>query len=250
MQQLHAGIDRVIKIARTLRDVAGELGKVDLKSQIIDEISILQDLREEFGAATGLVVGNGVASASSDSDTEVISTAAFKLGDNSMAVIQPSGDTETYHIAHALEAEEPTPATATVPPSNASRTEAANAGSNVSDDERAKRAAQAESRIAELEPLHAAAAKRVNDVLTPEQNQIRVKATKAARAAGRTGQDARNYIYAAMKLSDEQKVQLADARKELTAIRAAISKEIEFLLDDEQRQRVASEIHIQLTGNE
>ena len=246
MQELHAGIDRVIKIARSLRDTAGELGKLDLKSEIIDEISTLQELRDHLDAMLSSMGSAESVPESSDQDTETISTSDFKLGDNSMAVIQPSGDTDTYQIApasdHDSEAEREVSA-------GEAASESPNAGTGL-DREREKRAAQAQARILELEPMHAAAAKRVNKVLTPEQNQIRVQATKTARAAGKTGTEARNYIYAAMKLSDEQKTELATAKKELNSIRAAIANEIEFLLDDEQKKRVAAEAHIQLAGQE
>ena len=243
MQELHAGIDRVIKIARSLRDTAGELGKLDLKSEIIDEISTLQELRDDLDATLNSMPASASTEAapeSSDQDTETISTSDFKLGDNTMAVIQPSGDTDTYQISPTLD---PDPESASSDDETADGIE--NGGTEI-DPEREKRAAQAQAQIAELEPMHAAAAQRVNKVLTPEQNQIRVKATKAARAAGKTGTEARNYIYAAIKLSDEQKTELAAAKKELNSIRAAIAKEIEFLLDEEQKKRVAAEAHIQL----
>ena len=242
MQQLHAGIDRVIKIARSLRDTAGELGKLDLKSQIIDEISTLQELRDDLDELLKSAGDDEAPADSSGQDTETISTEDFKLGNNTMAVIQPSGDTDTYQISPTADPE-PEAAAAS---SDGEAAEDTASGGTEADPEREKRAAQAQTRIAELEPMHAAAAQRVNKVLTPEQNQIRVKATKAARAAGQTGAEARNYIYAAMKLSDEQKTELASAKKELNSIRAAIAKEIKFLLDEEQKKRVAAEAHIQL----
>ncbi len=239
MHQLHASIDRVIQSARRLRDIAGEEGQIELKSQIIDEISTLQELRDELdvqldGADSSATV------TSVESDTETISTSGFKMEDNSMSVIQPSGDTDTYGISEFTE--EPVP-----DEQSAAGQDADEAASAEPDDAMQKRSAKAEARIAELEPLHAAAAKRVNDVLTPEQNQIRIKATKAARAAGKTGAEARQYIYGAMKLSQEQRVKLSTAKKELASIREAIAKEVEFLLDDDQKKRVASVAHIQLT---
>lgn len=238
MQELHAGIDRVIKIARSLRDVSGELGKLDLKSQIIDEISTLQELRDDLDELLKSTGDDAAPTDSSGQDTETLSTGDFKLSDNSMAVIQPSGDTDTYGIS-------PTPDPEPEAEAAAVDAEADDAAAGA-DPEREKRAAKAQARILELEPMHAAAAKRVNQVLTPEQNQIRVKATKAARAAGKTGAEARNYIYGAMKLSDEQKTELATAKKELNSIRSAIASEIEFLLDEEQKKRVAAEAHIHL----
>lgn len=255
MQELHAGIDRVIKIARSLRDTAGELGKLDLKSQVIDEISILQELRDEMDLLVGAAVSHDTAAQESGRDTETLSSSGFKLADNTMAVIQPSGDTDTYQIAPIPEPEpEPSPAPAAEGDATAETTASAEDGAEKSSkpdsaeagDADRSRAAQAELRIAELEPLHAAAVKRVNAVLTPEQNRIRVKATKAARAAGRTGADARNYIYSAMKLTEQQKVDLAAAKKELSSIRQAIAQEIEFLLDEDQKKRVAEQAHIQL----
>ena len=68
MQELHGGIDRVIKIARSLRDVAGELGKLDLKSQIIDEISTLQELRDDLDE---MLKSAGGEAATTDSSEQV-----------------------------------------------------------------------------------------------------------------------------------------------------------------------------------
>jgi hypothetical protein len=56
----------------------------------------------------------------------------------------------------------------------------------------------------EHEPKLAAAAKKVNDALTPDQRRARQEAQKAARQAGKKGKEAQAEIAAAMKLTDEQ----------------------------------------------
>ena len=46
--------------------------------------------------------------------------------------------------------------------------------------------------------------------------------------------------YAAMKLTDEQKVHISDSRKQIQQIRASIAEELTWLMDDEQRDKIKS----------
>ena len=246
MQPIQTSIGRIIKAARRLRDVAGELGQLDLKAEIIDEISDLQELRDE------LAEGHSSADDASThaQETAPVASKPGTLADNTMAVFQPSGETGTYGIASEpepveAEPEEPEPDAAETDSEDASSTaEAAAAATETprKQEARRRRAELAEQRIAELESLHAVAANRVNSVLSPEQNKIRVKATKAARAEGKTGHEAHQFVYAAMKLTNEQRNNLAAARKELNSIRIAIGTEVAFLLDEDQKKRIAAEI--------
>jgi len=57
----------------------------------------------------------------------------------------------------------------------------------------------------EHEPKLTAAAKKVNDSLTPEQRRTRQEAQKAGKDAGKKGKEIKAEALAAMKLTDEQK---------------------------------------------
>lgn len=255
MAKVQSSIGRIIESARRLRDIAGEMGQIDLKAEIIDEISTLQEIRDDVSDESN----------ASQEDTATIAVSTQKLGDNAFAVIQPSAGADTYGIAPEPEPESELEPKAEPDNEESSKVDAsgdeektgssdvdktADEGSEaekklpeMTEEERAKRAAMAQMRISELEPLHAVAAKKVNEVLTPEQNKIRARATKAAREAGKSKQELRQFVYAAMKLTDEQKTQLNDARKELKSVRAAIAEEVEFLLDADQKKQILQNAH-------
>ena len=55
----------------------------------------------------------------------------------------------------------------------------------------------------------------MDSIPTAEQKKARDQAFKAAMAAGKKGKDVWDAAEAAMKLSDEQKTKLSDARKEM-----------------------------------
>lgn len=82
-----------------------------------------------------------------------------------------------------------------------------------------------EMRIADLEQLEQAATRRMNDVPTAEQKQIKAKAQHAGREAGKAGKELQQYIYSAMKLSSEQRSKIQAARKDVQSLREAIEKE-------------------------
>lgn len=232
MSSVQQSVTRLIESARRLRDVAGQLDNAELKAQIVDEISTLQDLREDLVSAGDTTVDLPAAMVAQPSDVtdEKKST---PLGDNSMSVYTPSKNTGTYSLT---EEEEPVEVvadkskTASTPP--------------VDDPEKkARRAAEAEKVIAELETILQDAIRSMNDTLTPEQKKIKVRATKAGEAAGKTAGEIRNSVFAAMKLSDEQKIRISDARKQITQLRASIAEEVTFLMDDQQRAQVKGESH-------
>jgi len=89
--------------------------------------------------------------------------------------------------------------------------------------------AMAEMRIADLEPLERDAQRRLDTVLTPEQKQIKMQATKAGREAGKSSRDLQLYVHKAMKTTPEQRHQISAARKDLQRLREAIDKEREVL---------------------
>ena len=80
----------------------------------------------------------------------------------------------------------------------------------------------------------------MNSTLTPEQKKIKVRETKAGEAAGKSAAEIRNAVYAAMKLTDEQKIRISDSRKQIQQIRASIAEELTWLMDDEQRSKIKS----------
>lgn len=80
------------------------------------------------------------------------------------------------------------------------------------------------------------AQKKVNDVFTAEQQTARKAARKDAVAAGKKGKELNAAVEAAVELSDEQKTQLADARKEARQLQVEIKKQVVALLTAEQKQ--------------
>ena len=90
----------------------------------------------------------------------------------------------------------------------------------------------------EHEPKVVAAAKKVNDSLTPEQRRARQEAQKAAKAAGKKGKEAQADALAAMKLTDEQKKTYDAAQKELDDANAALRSALASVLTDEQKSAV------------
>jgi hypothetical protein len=90
----------------------------------------------------------------------------------------------------------------------------------------------------EHEPKLAAAAKKVNDSLTPEQRRARQEAQKAAKDAGKKGKEAQAEALAAMKLTDEQKKTYDAAQKELDEANGAFRAALAGVLSDEQEAAV------------
>jgi cell division protein FtsN len=87
-------------------------------------------------------------------------------------------------------------------------------------------------------PKVEAAAKKVNDALTPEQRKARQEAQKAAKQAGKKGKEAEAEAIAAMKLTEEQKKAYDAAQKELTEATNALRSALASVLTDEQKSSV------------
>lgn len=110
MSSISESIGRLIASARKLRELADELGNVDLKSQIIDEISNLQEIRDELSEEGGSHVlsstdlASMVKAAGEVKQEEPTPAPApegssqLKLREERFAVIAPSDDGETYGI--------------------------------------------------------------------------------------------------------------------------------------------------------
>jgi Spy/CpxP family protein refolding chaperone len=101
----------------------------------------------------------------------------------------------------------------------------------LTDDQKAK--------LADLKKEYAPKLKEANEkldgVLTDEQKKARDAAMKAAREAGQRGQEVRDAVNAAMKLTDEQKAKRADIRKTIAALNKEISDKVTGLLTTEQQ---------------
>ncbi len=224
MSDVAGSISRLVEIARRLRTAADELGQVEIKSQIVDEISILQEMRDE-ARADGDHLDHEVVEAE---QVEVAEDSPVELHEDAgLGIVEPTGKEETYSLTPEEENEE-----------NGAADEAASPGGDAETDAPAtpkagpkfdERHAVIEMRIADLEQLEQAATKRMNDVPTVEQRQTKAKAQKAGREAGKSGKELQQYAYGAMHLTPEQRSEIQAARKDVLSLREAIEKERESL---------------------
>jgi hypothetical protein len=74
-----------------------------------------------------------------------------------------------------------------------------------------------------------------NGILTADQKKARAEAVKAAKAEGKKGKDLMAAGEEAMKLSDDQKQQIAAIDKDLKALNKEIRGKITAFLTDEQK---------------
>ena len=74
-----------------------------------------------------------------------------------------------------------------------------------------------------------------NGILTADQKKARADAVKAAKAEGKKGKDLTSAGEEAMKLSDDQKEQMAAVDKDLQALNKEIRGKITEFLTDEQK---------------
>jgi hypothetical protein len=233
MSSVHKSITRLIESARRLRDAADQLGNAELKSQIVDEISTLQDLREDLVGAGDTTVDLPAGIAAAAQPLQAAPDKPKALGDNTMNVYTPSDQMgRTYALT-----EEQEPVKEVIDEAAKKKTQADNA------EKKAKRAAEAEKVIAELEVILQDAVRSMNDCLSPEQKKIKVRETRAGEAAGKSAAEIRNTVFSAMKLSDDQKIRISDARKQIAQIRTSIAGEVTYLMDDQQRAQVEGQSH-------
>jgi len=235
MSSIQQSVTRLIETARQLRRIADELSNVELKAKIVDEISNLQDIRDALADSGDTTVDLPAAAEQETAEPETDSSPekSTALGDNSMSVYTPAENAGTYALTEEEEesedVEEPVDEIEEESPATTDDPEHAT-----------KRAAQAEKVIAELEVILQDAIQAMNSTLTPEQKKIKVRETKAGEAAGKSAAEIRNAVYAAMKLTDEQKIRISDSRKQIQQIRASIAEELTWLMDDEQRNKIKS----------
>lgn len=219
MSDVARSISRLVEIARRLRTAADELGRVELKSQIVDEISTLQEMRDEARADGDNLDHEGVEA----ERVEVAEDSQVELHEDAgLGIVEPTGKEETYSLTPEEENEENGPADEASPGGDAETDAPATPKAGPKFDERR---AVIEMRIADLEQLEQAATKRMNDVPTVEQRHTKAKAQKAGREAGKSGKELQHYAYGAMHLTPEQRSEIQAARKDVLSLREAIEKE-------------------------
>lgn len=227
-------IAALIDSAKSLRQIAEEVENLEIKSRIVDEISKLQEIREQVHA------GDTTTATSSLAASEPGEQRSSSLLDNQSPTVrlEPAKDADTYSIAAN---EETTPSGETNGPTSAKGTSDTDVDIPVStgaqDTEELteqQRFMLAESRIAELEPLHQSILRKMNDVLTEEQLQTKSTAAKSGRKAGLKGKELQKSVMDALQLTEEQQTHMAEGRKELQRVRMAIAKQVEGLLDKGQ----------------
>jgi len=76
------------------------------------------------------------------------------------------------------------------------------------------------------------------DVLTPEQKKARDEAIKEAKTAGKKGKELHQAVEAAVKLTDAQKAEQTDARKERSSLEKQLFDEVMGVLTPEQQKQV------------
>jgi hypothetical protein len=225
MSDVAGSISRLVEIARRLRIVADELGQVEIKSQIVDEISTLQEMRDD-ARDDGDHLDREVVEAE---QVEVTQNSPVEMHEDAgLGIVEPTGKEETYSLTPEEENE----------PSEDVSLPGADADAAVDDDVPAtatagpnfdERRAVIEMRIVDLKQLEQVATKRMNDVPTAEQRQTKAKAQKAGRDAGKSGKELQQYAYGAMHLTPEQRSDIQAARKDVLSLREAIEKERESL---------------------
>lgn len=219
MSDVARSISRLVEIARRLRTAADELGQVEIKSQIVDEISTLQEMRDEVRDDGDHVDHEGVEA----EQVEVAEDSQVELREDAgLGIVEPTGKEETYSLTPEEENEENGPADEASPGGDAETDAPATPKAGPKFGERR---AVIEMRIADLEQLEQAATKRMNDVPTAEQRQTKAKAQKAGREAGKSGKELQQYAYGAMHLTPEQRAKIQAARKDVLSLREAIEKE-------------------------
>jgi Spy/CpxP family protein refolding chaperone len=106
----------------------------------------------------------------------------------------------------------------------------------------AEQKAKLEALKKEMGPKLMEARKKTEGILTEEQRNARAEAQKAARAAGKTGQEARAAAEAAVKLTDEQKTKMAAARKAAGELQRQVRDKVMALLTPEQKETIKAKM--------
>ncbi|MBI5757327.1 MAG: hypothetical protein HZA46_02270 [Planctomycetales bacterium] len=79
---------------------------------------------------------------------------------------------------------------------------------------------------------------KVNGILTADQKKARQEAAKEAKDSGKKGKEAKASVDAAIKLTDEQKKQMAEVQPKLEALQKEVREKLIGLLTDEQKAKL------------
>lgn len=90
----------------------------------------------------------------------------------------------------------------------------------------------------EFGPKLKAAQEKQDSILTDEQKKARTEAIQKAREANQGFQNMRETIEKALKLTDEQKKKLEEARKASTDLNTALREKVTSILTDEQKKKL------------
>jgi Spy/CpxP family protein refolding chaperone len=109
---------------------------------------------------------------------------------------------------------------------------------NLTDDQKAK----VEALKKEYEPKFKEGRERTESILTADQKKAREEAVKTAKAAGKKGPEVWRDAHSAMKLTDDQKAKMADARKANQALRKEAREKLMTVLTPEQKEQIQKEM--------
>jgi Spy/CpxP family protein refolding chaperone len=102
--------------------------------------------------------------------------------------------------------------------------------------------AEQKEKVAAIDKEFAAKAadirKKTESILTEDQIKARAEAQKAARAAGSKGADAQKAVNAALKLTEEQKTQMADVQKANRELSGQVVAALKKVLTEEQAAKL------------
>jgi Spy/CpxP family protein refolding chaperone len=90
----------------------------------------------------------------------------------------------------------------------------------------------------ELAPKLKEVWQKISDILTDEQKKARAEAFQAAQEAGKKGRELQKAVDAALKLSDEQKPQIAEIRKEADHLNREFREKVITLLNPAQKEKL------------
>lgn len=224
MSDVARSIVRLMKTARCLRAAADELGELELKSRIVDEITTLQEIRDdlsESGSQDHVDDAGGGSEVKSDAATEP----GVSLSDAALGILQPTGASETYSLTAESDVE---PAIDEAVATRGAGEDAAETGDQRNESRNSdvgERRAVIEMRIADLVQLEQVATRRLHEIPTSEQRKLKARASQAGAQAGKAGKELQHYAVSAMKLSAEQRAEIQAVRKDILALREAITKE-------------------------
>lgn len=224
-------ISDVIKSARELKKIADEMGNIELKSRLLEEIDRLQELREALAES-----GELAAFADPQENPPPLPAPVSEpaTDDSAFHVIKPDDKGETYEIHIDGGAADEAVATEAkpdeLPPDKPST------------DSQEERFRLGEAVLRKLEPQHQRILKQMNDILTDEQKFRKQSLTREGQAAGKSANEIQQAVLTSLELTEKQQQLLAVARKELHDIRAEIARQVDGLLTAEQRRRLQKSI--------